>query len=177
MNAAFIRFGHGYEQSDRGRCEAFDGFNIIASPLGNFDDASRERRVFRRASGNATTYASHAIKLARREGTSSGLYILMQHGGGREVLAIASFYDGGDIEAAIVAMPERLQYALLYTIWKTARHARDEAHDETSRSWAQAHLENRIRRRRATKTRGPRVEIIPEWEIKLKALAAQRAPA
>lgn len=172
MNAAFIRFGHGYEQSDRGRCEAFDGFDVIASPLGGFDEPSRESRVFRRTSGNATTYASHAIKLAKRGKTSSGLYILMHHGGGREVLAVPSFYDGGDLEAAVLAMPERLQYALLYTIWKTAKHARDEAQAETARDWAKAYVDKRIRRRRATKTRGPRIEIIPQWELDLKAMAS-----
>jgi hypothetical protein len=116
MNSAFIRCGHDYEQSDRGRCEAFDGFDIIASPLGDFDTASRDSRVFRRASGNATTYASHAIKLAKLSSTSNGFYILMHHGGGREVLAVPSFSDGGDLETSILAMPERLQYALLYTI-------------------------------------------------------------
>lgn len=166
MSIAFVRFGHGYEKSERGRCEAFDGFDVIANPLGEFDDASRDGRVFRRASGNATTYASHVIILAKFTGTSSGLYILMHHGGGREVLALPSFYDGGVLEAAILAMPERLQYALLYTIWKTARAARDQAQDETARLWSKAYSEKRIRQRRATKSRAARVEIIPEWQPK-----------
>lgn len=172
MNSAFIRFGHGYEQSERGRCEAFDGFEVIASPLGGFDQPSRDSRVFRRASGDATTYASHAIKLAKFSGTSRGFHILMHHGGGREVLAVPQFYDGGDLEAAVLAMPERLQYALLYTIWSTARNAREEAKAETSRLWATAYAENRIRKRRATKSRGARVEIVPDWEA-----AARRLPA
>lgn len=175
MHAAFIRFGHGYEQSDRGRCEAFDGFEIIAAPLGEFDTASRDSRVFHRSSGNDVTYASHAIKLAKLSGCSGGLYILMQHGGGREVLAVSSFYDGGDLEAAILAMPERVQYALLYSIWHTARNARYEAQEQTAQSWATAYKEKRIRQRRATRTRGSRVEIIPEWEVALKAEVARRS--
>lgn len=166
MDTAFIRFGHGCEHGDRGRCEAFDGFEIIAAPLGEFDQASRDSRVFHRPSGNAVTYASHAIKLARLAGTSSGLYILMHHGGGREVLSLPDFYDGGDLEQALHGMPERLQYALLYMIWKTARNAREEAQSETARRWAQAYADKRIRQRRATKSRGARVEIIPDWEAK-----------
>ncbi|MCX8571085.1 hypothetical protein [Aminobacter sp. MET-1] len=171
MHAAFIRFGHGYEQSDRGRCEAFDGFEIIAAPLGDFDAASRDSRIFRRGTGNAVDYGSHAIKLAKLSGCSGGLYILMQHGGGREVLAVPSF---GDLEAAILAMPERVQYALLYTVWQTAKNARNEAQDQTAQRWATAYKNKRIRQRRATRTRGPRVEIIPEWEIALKAEVARR---
>lgn len=173
MDTAFVRFGHGYEQSARGRCEAFDGFEVIAAPLGGFDQAARDSRVFRRTSGNATTYASHAIKVAKLTGTSGGLYILMHHGGGREVLAIPTFYDGGDLEKTLLGMPERLQYALLYTIWQTARNAREQAQSETTRQWAQAFAEKRIRRRRATKSRAARVEIIPEWE----ANALRRARA
>lgn len=168
-SAAFIKFGHGYEKSDRGRCEAFDGFDIIAAPLGDFDNASRESRIYRRKGGNGTDYGSHAIKLARRSGSSlSGLYILMHHGGGREVLAVPSFYDGGELEAAILAMPERLQYSLLYTIWKTARYAREEAQTETAQKWGQAIAGKRIRRRRG------RVEIIAQWEIDLKRKKAER---
>jgi hypothetical protein len=177
MYSAFIRFGHGYEQSDRGRCEAFDGFDIIAVPLGDFDTASRDSRVFHRSSGNAVTYASHAIKLARMSGDRAhgDLYILMHNGSGREVLRVPSFYDGGDLEATIITLPERVQYALLYSIWQTARNARYEAQEQTAQRWATAYKEKRIRQRRATRTRGPRVEIIPDWEIDLKTKAAARA--
>ncbi|TJW14408.1 MAG: hypothetical protein E5W82_10555 [Mesorhizobium sp.] len=158
---AFIRFGHGYEQSDRGRCEAFDGFDIIAAPLGEFDNAARESRSFPRKDGRpGTTYASHAIKLARFKNTSSGLYILMHHGSGREVLAVPSFYDGGDLESVILAMPERLQYALLYTIWNTASRARYEAQNQTADKWSKAFTEKRIRQHRATRQRAARVEIV-----------------
>ncbi len=178
MSAAFIKFGHGYEVSDRGRCEAFDGFDIIAAPLHQegegwqaaFGNEAREKRIYRRANGNGTDYGSHAIKLAKMSGIpSSGLYILMHHGGGREVLAVPSFYDGGDLEAAILAMPERLQYALLYTIWSTASNARHEAQKETASKWAQAIADKRIRRRKG------RVEIVQQWEIDLKAEKKARA--
>ncbi len=174
MNIAFVRFGHGYEKSERGRCEAFDGFDVLANPLGGFDDKSRESRVFRRASGNGTDYGSHAIKLAKLTSTSSDLYILMHHGGGREVLALPSFYDGGHLEAALLALPERLQYALFYTIWKTARNARNQAQDETARLWSKAYREKRIRQRRATKSCAARVEIIPEWETKSSGRSRDR---
>lgn len=161
---AFIRRGHGYEVSERGRCEAFDGFEIIANPLGEFDEDARESRVFgRKANGNGgTTYGSHSIKLGRESGL---LFILMHHGGGREVLALPTFYDGGALEAAILAMPEREQYALLYTIYQTARNARDEASSLATREWKQAIADKRIRRRKG------RIEIIPQWEIDMKASA------
>lgn len=182
MSAAFIKFGHGYEVSDRGRCEAFDGFDIIAAPLHQegegwqtaFGDKARESRIYRRANGNGTDYGSHAIKLARfSDFPSHGLYILMHHGGGREVLAVPKFYDGGDLEAAILAMPERLQYALLYTIWNTARNARQEAQQETAGKWAKAITEKRIRKRR--KNGRVSVEIVQQWEIDLKAEKKARA--
>ncbi|TIX28858.1 hypothetical protein [Mesorhizobium sp.] len=169
---AFIRFGHGYETGSRGRCEAFDGFDIIAAPLHQegdgwqaaFGNKARESRSFPRKDGRpGVTYSSHAIKLAKftgESGWSAGLYILMHHGGGREVLAVPSFYDGGDLEAAILAMPERLQYALLYTIWNTASNARHQAQAETARIWETAFKEKRIRQRRATSQRAARVEIV-----------------
>jgi hypothetical protein len=147
MNAAFVRFGRGCEQGSYGRCEAFDGFDVIAAPLGDFDAMARDSRVFTRASGNRVTYASHAIKLARGD-RQGDLFILMQHGGGREVLRVPEFYDGGALVAAILAMPERLQYALLYSIWNTAANARREAQDQTRAEYAQAFVDGRLKKRR-----------------------------
>lgn len=175
MYNAFIRSGHGYEVSDRGRCTAFDGFDVVAAPLHQegkdweaaFGDKARESRIFRRANGNGTDYGSHAIALARMSGDSSGaLYILMHNGSGREVLAVPTFYDGGDLAAHITSLPERLQYALLYTIWSTANNARYEAMQKTGARWATAFSEKRIRQRRAARGRPARVEIIEEWERK-----------
>jgi hypothetical protein len=157
MNSAFIRFGHGYENHSReGRCTAFDGFDIIAAPLHQegdgwhaaFGDKARDSRVYRRGTGGAVTYASHAIKLARMSNTSSGLYILMHHGGGREVLSVPTFYDGGDLEAAILAMPERLQYALLYTIWQAASNARHEAERQTADKYRRAFADGTLKKRK-----------------------------
>lgn len=170
----FIRSGHGYEQSDRGRCDAFDGFDIIAAPLHQsgegwqaaFGKEARESRIFRRDNGRGgTDYGSHAIKLAKLSGALGhevfrDLYILMHHGGGREVWRMPRFWDGGDLEAAILAMPERVQYALLYSIWRIASEARTQAQAETRQQWAQAIGDGRIKKHRATKTRGARVEII-----------------
>ena len=185
MERAWIKTGHGYKVSDRGRCEAFDGYQVIAAPLHQegdewesaFGPKARESRIYRRKSGNGTDYSSHAIKLARGGEFDSNLYLLVHHGGGREVWRVPTFFDGGDLEAHILAMPERLQYALLYTIYKAMLRAREEAARETSQRWAQAYAEKRIRQKRATKTRGARVEIIPQWEIDLKKEAGGRANA
>lgn len=183
MQNVFVRFGHGYENhSTEGRCTAFDGFEIIAAPLHQegegwkaaFGNEARESRIFRRVNGNGTDYGSHAIKLGKAQ-FDGALYILMQHGGGREVLRVPQFFDGGDLAEHILSLPERLQYSLLYTIWKTAYYARSQAQAETRHEWAQAIADGRIRKHRATKTRGARVEIIPQWEIDLKAKAEERA--
>ena len=171
MNAAFIRFGHGYEEGSRGRCEAFDGLTILAAPLHQegegwraaFGKEARESRVFnRKPDGNGgTCYGSHAIKFAENE--FGDLRILMHHGAGREVLAVPRFYDGGDLRAMILALPERLQYALLYTIWQTASNARTEAQGETRQKWVTAIVQKRIRQKR--KNGMVRVEIMPENNI------------
>lgn len=182
MYNAFIKSGHGYETGSLGRCECFDGFDIIAAPLHQagegwqaaFGNEARESRIYRRDDGrggtSGTDYSSHAIKLARRAGEISkgNLYILMHNGSGREVLEVKKFYDGGDLEAAILAMPERLQYALLYTIWSAADNARYEAQSRTAAKWSKAFVEKRIKARRANKHRGARVEIIDPSMVKAK---------
>lgn len=171
-HAAFVRFGHGYETGSRGRCEAFDGFEIIAAPLSGDDNAGRASRVFPGRNGSpGVTYASHEIKLARwADGRGRELYILMHHGGGREVLSLPSFYDGGALEAHILSLPERLQYALLYTIWSTAANARREAQIETAEHWATAFREKRIKTRR--KGGRARVEIVHPSMIARKSSIA-----
>lgn len=151
MQDVFVGKGHGYEKSDRGRCTAFDDYEIIAEPMGGFDQAGRDSRcggVF------MCDYQSHMIKLAVRKGgvipsRSDELYILMHHGGGREVLHIPTFYDRGAFRETLLAMPEPVMYATLYTIYQTASQARDQAQKETSRKWGEAFLDNRIRRKRS----------------------------
>lgn len=182
MQNVLIRTGHGYENhSTKGRCEAFDGFEIIAAPLHQegdgwqaaFGNAARESRIYNKSGvpGRGCDYGSHAIKLARMP-HDSALYILMHHGSGREVLRVPEFYDGGDLAAHIIGLPERLQYALLYTLYKTASYARDQGQAETQRNWAQAFADKRIRKRK--KGGAYRVEIIPQWAIDLKAKAKAR---
>jgi hypothetical protein len=149
MDNAFIRKGHGYPvtatlNAHLEPCTAFDGFTVIAAPMGEFSKADREGRCggpFR------CDYQSHAIKLATDE-RGSGLYILMHNGSGREVLKVPEFYDRGELKAQILAMPEPVQYGLLYMIWNTASNARSEAQSQTAHKWAEAHQDGRIRKRR-----------------------------
>jgi hypothetical protein len=157
MDIVFIGKGHGYEISERGRCEAFDPYEIIAAPLGEWSEADSQSRVWPGKDGSAgVTYASHAIKLARPKGEKPGrsLYILMHHGGGREIwrLAVTSSH-AAEVEAALLALPERTQYAMLYMVWSTARTAREQAQRETRHDWATAHVEKRIKIRRANNRR------------------------
>lgn len=171
MQNVLISTGHGYETGSRGRCEAFDGFEIIAAPLHQegegwqaaFGDKARASRSFPRKDGRpGVTYDSHAIKLARQK-HDGALYILMHHGGGREVWRVPEFYDGGDLAAHIIGLPERLQYALLYSIWSMASDARLQGSIESDVKWRLAIVDKRIRRRKG------HVEIIPQWETDSKA--------
>lgn len=172
MDKAFIRFGHGYTENlspGRGPCTAFDGFKVIAAPLGEWSDADRESRVWKKPEALwGVTYGSHAIKLAELDdgyASTRGLYILGWHGGGREVLAMATGPDWQAVRDALLALPERTLYAALYSIWQTASNARREAQSETAGKWAQACADKRIRKVRGRN----RVEIVEPWEAEMKA--------
>lgn len=130
------------------RVESFDGYDVLAHPLPNRDD-----RVFSRdesgTSRLAVTYASHDVRIARPTGigSSSRLAILMHHGGGRHVL---EFYDSPlPIAAALLALPEREQYALAYTLFKQADECASGARAAEADRWAHAFVDGRIRKRRS----------------------------
>lgn len=166
MQNVFLTKGHGYENhSTEGRCTAFDGFEIIASPLGGFDREARESRVYRWKPDplGGTDYGSHVIALAIRPGRPRELYILMHHGGGREVWLIPQFFDGGALVEHIKAMPERLQYALLYSIHKGMSEAYHQGAAETRAEWAKAFHEKRIKTRRRNNC--VYVEIMADWQV------------
>ena len=175
-NYIFVAKGHGYENGGEFHepCTAFDGYEIIANPLGGYDAAARDSRVFgRKENGNGgCCYGAYSIKLGKRE-FCRDLYILMQHGAGREVLRVPSFYDAGELRKHILELPERLQFALLKTIYAVASAAREQGSAETRQRWAQAFADGRIKKRRATKTRGARVEIVQQWEIDAKKARAK----
>ena len=165
MDRAFVAKGHGYTNPSPGSgyepCTAFDPYHVIATPLPGNSAAERDARVFGRVDGKVGTgvcYGAYVIALAVHQHNWQGdidktlardpdLYILMQNGSGREVLQVPSFYDRGELSHAILAMPERQQYALLYTLWSLASRARDEAKRETAQSWADAYLDGRIRKK------------------------------
>lgn len=163
---ALIATGHGYEFGECGRCTAFDGFEVLANPLGGNDAVSRESRHFPQPDGSdGTTYASFSIKLACRpevHGRRSGdLFILFQSGSGRQVWCLPEFSDHGAMQKALLAMPERELYGLLYAMVSMADAARRQGISETENKWESAYLEGRIKKRRATRTRAARLEIEP----------------
>lgn len=150
-DGGFTAKGHGYDNPTGfglTPCTAFDGWRVISRPLGEFSAADRDSRVWKRADGPGVTYASHAIALAVPD-KGEGLAILMQHGGGREVLALGRGPDTEAMQAALLAMDERTLYAVLYSIYRTAESARKNAADETRTAWALAHHEKRIRKRKS----------------------------
>lgn len=149
MQAIIIARGNGYPGDT-----TFDGYEVLAEPL-----PKRESRVFnRQANGNGgTCYGAYSIKLAARqreawekdrEPHKRDLFILMQHGAGREVMHLRSFYDGGAFAAALLAMPEPVQYAALYTLYAMADEADRNARAETRAEWSQAFCDGRIRKSR-----------------------------
>lgn len=151
MERGLIRSGNGYEG-----CAAFDGFEVIAEPL-----PTRESRVilYTTPSGreDGCDYSSHSVKLAVLADPIFGglhkggrrLFVLLEHGGGRRVVSIGQFYDGGALERMILALPEREQYALLHTLSGVAEDSDRRGRKETSQTWAEAFVHGRVRKSRA----------------------------
>ena len=139
------------------RVESFDGYEILAHPL-----PSRDDRVFHRGESDTSrvsiTYESHYVRIARPTGIGSKgrLAILMHHGGGRHVL---EFYESAlPIATAILALPEREQYALAYTIFEQADECSDGARAAEAKRWADAFVDGRIRKRRSCGRRYVHIE-------------------
>lgn len=183
MQPILIREGHGYSEGSYGRCTAFDDIHILANPLGGTDEAARESRVFRRQeNGNGgVTYASHRIWLGcwayekDRAPGSRDLLLMVHHGGGREVWRFPRFADGGDLQSHILAMPERLQYALAYSMIRLADDARREAASAKEYQWAKAHADKRLKmvrrngRRRVQLTEPTASGGYRQWDVTLPA--------
>ncbi|MBS88122.1 MAG: hypothetical protein CMN64_09620 [Sphingobium sp.] len=130
------------------RVENFDRYEILAHPL-----PSRDDRVFHRGDSETSrvsiTYASHDVRIARPTGIGSKgrLAILMHHGGGRHAL---EFYESAlPITAALLALPERQQYALAYAIFEQADECAGGARAAEAERWADAFVDGRIRKRRS----------------------------
>lgn len=159
MHLTLVRTGHGYETGSRGRCTAFDGITILANPLGGFSETDRKNRIFE--SGNyRIDYGSHVLALGRDTETPHIHYRLVHHGVGREVWRFPDFSDNGELLRHILAMPERVQYALLHSMSRLAGNARHEAQRQTRTRWTQAILDKRIKKSRR---RGMvYVDIVPE---------------
>ena len=142
--------GHGYESGEYGRCEAFDAFDIIANPLGGNDRESRESRVFRSPlGGNAVTYDSYAVYLLQRKDRRKDdrdYFIAVHHGGGRRIWKIPAckhFCD--ETVAALLAMPERALYSLLWGMIDALDETKRAAEENTARAWRIATLDKRVK--------------------------------
>lgn len=164
MNAIVMATARGADED-----KIFEPYEVISEPL-----PRREDRVFRRDNG-ATCYGAYSIKLARLKSSSgNGLYILMSNGSGNSVMAIRDFYDGGALRDFIINMPEREQYALLWTIWRQASEAAEFAADKTGAEWRQAFVDKRIRKTRAKQGRC-RVFIEPKGVTEERAASEEAA--
>ncbi len=167
MTRIFIATGHGYEAGSQGRCTAFDAYHVIARPL----PTPEERSFSDGPNSPGVTYGSFSLMLAHSKAESDAglatrtrarsLYLLIQHGGGREVMALPGFASGAGMIDAWRAMPDAALYATLFTLYRTAQAARDVARDEERIAWKQAHVDKRIRTRRRPSTGTIKVWIEP----------------
>lgn len=179
--------GHGYDNPTMGGrepCTAFDGLTAIANPLGGFSDADRERRVFRPANGGTgTTYDSHSLQLGMstpNEGESEAmqrlrrdrLYLMMKHGGGREVYSMRNGVYHHPIDELLTGMDERDLYSLLYSVWGAMQETHRQATAEADSKWRKALMEGRVVKRRAKGGRAAYYDILSDWEVNRKASRA-----
>jgi hypothetical protein len=120
---------------------------VLADPL-----PDREDRVFVDKSGRAVTYGAFSIRLGRHKngGDRGGFAILVQHGGGSELVSLSTIYDDQATINQVLGLPERPLYGLLWSIWYTAKSADEVARQETRAEWSQAFVNNRIRKSRVT---------------------------
>jgi len=129
------------------KVENFDRYEILAHPLPNRDD-----RVFHPGDSAISrvpvTYGSFDVQIARPMGVGNDgrLAILIHHGGGRYVL---EFSEGVlPIASALLALPEREQYVLAYTMFDQAEECADGGRATEAKRWADAFVDGRIRKRR-----------------------------
>jgi hypothetical protein len=146
------------------KVESFERFEILAHPLRH-----REDRVFYPVEPDgfgAVTYASHDVMIARPTGVGSKgrLAILMHHGGGRHVL---EFYESTlPIASALLALPEREQFALAYAIFEQADECSAGSRAAEAKRWAEAYVDGRIRKRRRGRARHIYVETEAEKALR-----------
>lgn len=134
----FIARGDGYADD-----KTQEGYTVLREPL-----PDREQRVFGRE-GRRVCYRAYSLKLA--EGKMRGLFILIAHGGGTEVLAIKGIYDAGEFREALLAMPDQVLYSTLWAIYATANAVRTDVGKATRDKYAQAFVEGRLKKTRRTK--------------------------
>lgn len=150
LKTALHATGHGYESGSRGRCEAFDAFEIVANPLGGFSNADRESRSFPgRAGGPGVTYGSHALYLLREKDHKPGdrdYFVAVHNGSGRQIWRLPACYGYCDeTVVALVAMPERALYSLLWGVVEALDDTRRAAEGATAHNWRRATLDKRVK--------------------------------
>lgn len=148
-----IRKGSGYADDTN-----FDEYDVIAEPL-----PAREDRVFTGQCGRAVTYDAYSIRLGRHKsgGERGGYAIIVNHGGGSELVSLATIHDDDETINQILILPERALYVLLWTLWNTARQADEISRHFTRVDWSKAYLDNRIRKSRVSRAGTRKVWIEP----------------
>lgn len=166
LDTALVTTGHGYQTGSHGRCTAFDGFTIIANPLGEFSDRDRERRIFLANDGPGVTYGSHALYLmTREEREPRAFYIGIHNGSGRQVWRIPACFEYlAETIEELTRLRERALYSLLYGIVKALNSTRRAAESDTAHEWRVAAVDKRVKVRRQTSKGRAQVWIEPKRE-------------
>jgi hypothetical protein len=130
----------------------FSKYEVVARPC-----PDREARIFKTdPSKTGTCYRAYSLALAKEQFGRDHV-ILVEHGGGRELLRIKEIY-GAEADW-LLTLDERRQYAALWALYATADRARTESRDETAGKYARAFAEGRLKKRR--RNRRAYVEIEP----------------
>jgi len=152
MTRGFINAGHGYKTPSVWHPvpDTFhDRYKVLLHPC-----PTRESRVF-----DKTDFSSHDIRLATEMcgEHESGLYILVNHGGGSETWCID--FQAKRLRALFMNLPEQDAYLLLFNWLDSLSTARREAATETGTMYAQAFVDKRLKKVR--RNNRVRVEILP----------------
>lgn len=108
---------------------------------------------------NMVTYESYWLTISRAEG---GYYFLhVKHGAGEETYRLEGCIDYMMVDT-MSAMGSDSRYALMFTLYSTAREAASAAKKKAQQSYALAFVEGRLKKRR--KNNRIWVEMLPQIE-------------
>lgn len=119
----------------------FAEYDELARPL-----PQEESRVFD-TGRNKVCYRAYRLALAETK-VSKILTILVEHGGGKEIIRIESQWISKEPLLAMMQINERGLYAILFAMYKTACEAADFATKATASKYRTAFADGRLMKRK-----------------------------